>query len=479
VVSLVLFVGCVMVGLQTSLIPTSGVVFGSVQERAVLFPKENTTTATASTIVAPKQKQLRQQQQQLLQERGVAAGTTTNSSSPYQCWGRGLRLFTIVKKPGGRGRGRASNNVTQQIFLSNNMGNREHSDMFSEWIVQFLTSMPPMSSSDNISKSSILSSSSSKHQELPPPSPQQQQRRRDILVIVSDDNLYQAGDLSGLPSCVLSVGAGRGFPDAQLVVTPYECSETLRITTTNHIPFSQRPLSKMVWRGDPYADPFHARAALVQLHQQEEEQEQQQPHDEALSWLDAKYAHHALPKDASFPLTPQYMCDTYKYHIDIGGYSGTTWNALRWKMMCGALVFRIESPMGNKDWWHVHLKPFQDYIPIVINTTIPTNVADAENERLPTLTTTNAANTTTLPLSTLTTSLKDELRKWYHWAETHPVEAEQIAKAGQQVSLATGTVQAMQEQMKLAFFNSCTPNWDDYQRYKEYCEGSRNDTTTT
>ena len=43
----------------------------------------------------------------------------------------------------------------------------------------------------------------------------------------------------------------------------------------------------------------------------------------------------------------------YKYVMDIGGYSGTTWTALRMKMSCGLIVFKVEHT--NVDWWHDRL----------------------------------------------------------------------------------------------------------------------------
>ena len=40
----------------------------------------------------------------------------------------------------------------------------------------------------------------------------------------------------------------------------------------------------------------------------------------------------------------------HRYALDIGGLSGTTWNALRNKMRMGCLVLRVDS--GMADWWH-------------------------------------------------------------------------------------------------------------------------------
>ena len=44
------------------------------------------------------------------------------------------------------------------------------------------------------------------------------------------------------------------------------------------------------------------------------------------------------------------MTRRHRYALDIGGLSGTTWNALRNKMRMGCLVLRVDS--GMADWWH-------------------------------------------------------------------------------------------------------------------------------
>ena len=41
----------------------------------------------------------------------------------------------------------------------------------------------------------------------------------------------------------------------------------------------------------------------------------------------------------------------YKYLMDIGGQSGTTWTSLNWKMAVGALVFKVDT--GSINWWCV------------------------------------------------------------------------------------------------------------------------------
>ena len=54
--------------------------------------------------------------------------------------------------------------------------------------------------------------------------------------------------------------------------------------------------------------------------------------------------------------TPEHMTSAeavkYRYLIDIGGSSGTTWDALQWKMASGSLVFKVKTPVNAQDFWH-------------------------------------------------------------------------------------------------------------------------------
>ena len=54
--------------------------------------------------------------------------------------------------------------------------------------------------------------------------------------------------------------------------------------------------------------------------------------------------------------TPEHMTTAeavkYRYLIDVGGSSGTTWDALQWKMASGSLVFKVKTPVNAQDFWH-------------------------------------------------------------------------------------------------------------------------------
>jgi hypothetical protein len=92
---------------------------------------------------------------------------------------------------------------------------------------------------------------------------------------------------------------------------------------------------------------------------------------------------------------------TYKYHIDIGGGGGTTWSGTLEKLAMPGVLFHHVTP--TKDYFHDLLVPYVHYIP-----------------------------------------LKDDLsdlREKYEWAESHPIEAKQIADAGTELVASFGTVE--------------------------------------
>lgn len=53
----------------------------------------------------------------------------------------------------------------------------------------------------------------------------------------------------------------------------------------------------------------------------------------------------------------------YKYLIDIDGYSNA-WSSLFTKLVMGALVIKVESERGYKQWYYDRLVPFIHYIPV-------------------------------------------------------------------------------------------------------------------
>lgn len=249
--------------------------------------------------------------------------------------------------------------------------------------------------------------------------PQEENYQRTVLIQMTDDNVYALGDLLGLPSCVLSVSGGRGFPYDQLLVTPYEINGNANSVKkfTQAAPFMERS-SKLIWRGTVKFDPTHSRVKLMQLYERLVKRNE--------TWLQAA--------NGQTGISMKNQCSMFRYHIDIGGLSGTTWSGLRWKLDCGSLLFKVDSAVGSKDWWHQYLIPHQHYIPI-----------DPGN-------------------------LESDLRKWFLWAEANPAKAQDIANAGKKVARWTASAEARRDQMLTAFYNSCTPDLEEYRQYKEHCD---------
>ena len=77
--------------------------------------------------------------------------------------------------------------------------------------------------------------------------------------------------------------------------------------------------------------------------------------------------YHGTEPHYNWLVTPEHMpveeAVTYRYLIDIGGSSGTTWDALQWKMASGALVFKVKNPAGAVDFWQKEMTPGVHYWP--------------------------------------------------------------------------------------------------------------------
>mmetsp|Transcript_26863 Transcript_26863/g.48444 ORF Transcript_26863/g.48444 Transcript_26863/m.48444 type:complete len:646 (+) Transcript_26863:90-2027(+) len=91
----------------------------------------------------------------------------------------------------------------------------------------------------------------------------------------------------------------------------------------------------------------------------------------------------------------------YRYHIDLGGGGGTTWTGTIEKLALPGLLFHHMTP--TKDWFHDLLVPWEHYVPVEMDLS--------------------------------------DLRNKFEWAESHPVEAKQIAEQGTQFARWMGSVE--------------------------------------
>lgn len=140
-------------------------------------------------------------------------------------------------------------------------------------------------------------------------------------------------------------------------------------------PFHKR-IPKIIWRGETHGMSDMNRFLLMRMSQKNKD------------WLDAR----STLRDLSLRLDRKQMSE-YKYQLDIGGESGTTWGGLLWKMCSGSLIFRVDT--FAIDWWHDMLQPFVHYIPV--------------------------------------DELVTDLPERYRWVEEHPAEAAKIAQNGNQL----------------------------------------------
>ena len=98
----------------------------------------------------------------------------------------------------------------------------------------------------------------------------------------------------------------------------------------------------------------------------------------------------------------------YRYILDVGGRSGTTWSALSNKLRLGSLVFKEES--GYADWWHAGLVAGKHYVPV------KSDLSDLYDQ--------------------------------YVWAEANPKKVRRIAEAGRAYAVAARSQQSMDAHLR-------------------------------
>jgi hypothetical protein len=126
---------------------------------------------------------------------------------------------------------------------------------------------------------------------------------------------------------------------------------------------------------------------------------------------------------------PMTKCEMarFKYHIDIGGNGGTTWQGTIDKLAMPGLLFHHDS--GMKDHFHDELKPWVHYVPVAVDLT--------------------------------------DLKIKYEWAERNPEKAEKIAKNGQEWVRNFISEKGMEEQVQKYFVEPMT---EYIAKYDDDCE---------
>jgi hypothetical protein len=118
----------------------------------------------------------------------------------------------------------------------------------------------------------------------------------------------------------------------------------------------------LIWRGANHNEAIRKQLVSMSQHQQEQ-QGTKNDNNHTRIWLDGKFNKWSQPDNIGLnSISREDMTKKFKYHLDVGGCSGTSWGGLRWKMCTtGNLVFKIETTMIK--WWYT-LIPYKHYIPV-------------------------------------------------------------------------------------------------------------------
>jgi Glycosyl transferase family 90 len=115
--------------------------------------------------------------------------------------------------------------------------------------------------------------------------------------------------------------------------------------------------NSVVWRGESHADMDPVRQIIINMSNKLEEEIRINPHNTS-RWLDVA----DTKVNPSAKLEMEELVANYRYQIDIGGVSGTSWGGTRWKLCMGSFTFKVDT--FSKDWWHFNLVPWEHYVPV-------------------------------------------------------------------------------------------------------------------
>lgn len=219
-------------------------------------------------------------------------------------------------------------------------------------------------------------------------------------------------------------------PWLRLLPTPYELDgsarrqvkaiQTHRANPKTAPPFAER-IPQIIYRGHIRNErkPEKQRTRLLQLALEANNSNNQR-------WLNA-----SSEKDGQHLFPFQQL--RYKYQIDVGGLSGTTWVSLRWKMCSGSLVFKVDS--GFADWWHKELVPYQHYVPVQRDLS--------------------------------------DLYERYQWAEGHPDKAKSIVQNAMDICAQTTALPALRDYVRKQIRSLPSPTLAQLGEYHSLLESSR------
>jgi hypothetical protein len=140
----------------------------------------------------------------------------------------------------------------------------------------------------------------------------------------------------------------------------------------------------------------------------------------SLPWLNAAF----VSSNNDINRMSPHAVAKFRYQLDLGGASGTSWRGTIEKLAMPGLLFHHETPA--KDWFYDTLVPWKQYVPI------GTDLED----------------------------LHDRLV----WADSHPVEAQEIAKAGTAWARDFVSHPKLQEEYERFFHRQTSPSMDEPRR---------------
>lgn len=142
--------------------------------------------------------------------------------------------------------------------------------------------------------------------------------------------------------------------------------------------------------------------------------------DEPLPWIDARFTVkqdggesaavyrpflHAHANVVTTTFSDDAIHAQHRYQIDIGGGGGTSWTGTLSKLLMPGLLFHHETL--TKDFFYDEMKPYVHYVPVKQDLS--------------------------------------DLKEKFEWAESHPEEAQAIAKAGTELALRLGSDEYIRE----------------------------------
>ena len=180
------------------------------------------------------------------------------------------------------------------------------------------------------------------------------------------------------------------MPNTPILTLACECSDTVAAYLVGEVPPLVERIRKLMYRGTESAQ-LKQNGTRTKLYEMGA--------DPATSeWLNATESN----------TIPVHEFGFYRYVLDVGGRSGTTWSALSNKLRMGSLVFKVE--LGYADWWHKGLDAGVHYVSVE---------EDLSN-----------------------------LHEMYLWAENNPEAVAQIAEAGRAYAVEARSKQSMDAHLR-------------------------------